>query len=809
MAGRALLLLGIIFSQTPSAFACGPNFPNEMLDRGDEALLAAPIADFDRELLRIRPLPADIQASLTTNGPIDYTGHTIEADVADLRGALRKAGLSKAEGERIVLNYQDARVMLARKRYSLANIDDSDNAATGAMPDAKSPDPAPGTAPGAVVPDGLPGEFADYFRGCIEWSSRYTNEARATWESLLERPAAERHYRSTWAAYMLGKYWQGVDDEKSTQYFQQVQALAAAGFTDRLGLAGASVGWEAKAELHQKHFDRAIQLYFQQLAAGDRTATVSLRLTAGKALGNGGDQLASLAANAECRRLITAYIISRGDLERLYEDLPEGVRESSESIVGRWLDAVEAANITDVESAEQLALAAYQSGQWQAAQRWLERAKTTPVTEWLGAKLLLRSGKVEAAAALLEKVARDFPLDSIAVNPADPTELKDNLHVPGFSYSTWEIQPPAQVRAELGALQLARREYVEALDALLRSGYWMDAAYVAERVLTVDELKNYVDQNWPAVDPAINTSTNAGQESTALPRLDTRQEIRYLLARKLMRMERGNEAQGYYPAEQQADFAALMQNRMIAGDGSSSPEQRSAALFAAAKLMRLQGMELVGTEDEPDWGIHGGGFQDGISIDSRTTNDSTNLVFASADELDRARQQGVVPNERFHYRYQAAELAWEAAALMPNNSDETARVLCIGGSWLKYIDPQRADVFYKSLVRRCRKTDIGQTADRMRWFPLLDENGKLVPWEPKPPEEVAPPQADATGPLQQPVAGYWYVVHRGNSLQDVLTAARAAHQVTLTVEELGQANHDVSSSRLKPGMLIFVPAPPP
>jgi hypothetical protein len=29
--------------------------------------------------------------------------------------------------------------------------------------------------------------------------------------------------------------------------------------------------------------------------------------------------------------------------------------------------------------------------------------------------------------------------------------------------------------------------------------YWMDAAYVAERILTVDELKAYVDRNWPEV----------------------------------------------------------------------------------------------------------------------------------------------------------------------------------------------------------------------------------------------------------------------------------------------------------------------
>ena len=76
-------------------------------------------------------------------------------------------------------------------------------------------------------------------------------------------------------------------------------------------------------------------------------------------------------------------------------------------------------------------------------------------------------------------------------------------------------------------------------------------------------------------------------------------------------------------------------------------------------------------------------------------------------------------------RFPSAILAWEAAQLMPNNSDETARVLCLGGSWIKIHDPQAADVFYKALVRRCRKTAIGAEADRLRWFPILDESGNL------------------------------------------------------------------------------------
>jgi hypothetical protein len=128
--------------------------------------------------------------------------------------------------------------------------------------------------------------------------------------------------------------------------------------------------------------------------------------------------------------------------------------------------------------------------------------------------------------------------------------LKDNLYLPGFTYVDQDIYPPAQVLAELGVLHLARREYTESLDALLRSGFWMDAAYVAERVLTLDELKSYVDRNWPAVAAVAIVATNADEDLPSSPRMDVRREIRYLLARRLTRMERGNEAREYYPYEQ-------------------------------------------------------------------------------------------------------------------------------------------------------------------------------------------------------------------------------------------------------------------
>jgi hypothetical protein len=71
------------------------------------------------------------------------------------------------------------------------------------------------------------------------------------------------------------------------------------------------------------------------------------------------------------------------------------------------------------------------------------------------------------------------------------------------------------------------------------------------------------------------------------------------------------------------------------------------------------------------------------------------------------------------------------------------RVLHTAGCWLKDQDPQTADIFYKALVRRCRRTELGRVADLNRWFPELDDDGKPIervrrpkPVEP-PPEEPA------------------------------------------------------------------------
>ena len=339
------------------------------------------------------------------------------------------------------------------------------------------------------------------------------------------------------------------------------------------------------------------------------------------------------------------------------------------------------------------------------------------MAQWLQAKLLLRAGKVKQAGAKLSKVVRLFPPESGTNAPAD---LKDDLNVVHEESGSF-VDPSSQVLGELAVLHLVRRDYIEALDASLRAGFWMDAAYVAERVLTVDELKKYVDRNWPAT-----SSTNLDETDET----NSCVEIRYLLARRLGRLHRYDEIERLSPPQWQQSFDTLVQNLKNGRDATLPAIERAKALFTAAVITRTNGMELLGTELEPDWFIYEGAYSEGVSLVSRT-NENAKLIGPSLDELKRYGQHDADPEKRYHYRYLAADLALEATQLMPNNSEETALVFCKAGSWIKYLDHTLANPIYQTLVQRCGKTQIGRQAALMHWFPVLDDSDNPIPYRPR------------------------------------------------------------------------------
>ena len=454
------------------------------------------------------------------------------------------------------------------------------------------------------------------------------------------------------AAYREGRALLGTDDRQAAAALRRVRTLLENCSSPDCGLAAASIGWEARAELDLGNLIRAGELYMEHYATGDGTARMSLRTVAGRILEGSLDVLQATARHPILSRVVTRYVASRGG--PFHAAL---TRERTNA----WLAMLEVAESPVSDSADLLAWSAYQVGDFAAAERWLKRASPDSAgTLWLRAKLLLREGGLEDAAALLSEAIQRFPATDDWPRASFPDDLAENAVV-AFD----------QAQGELAALQMTRGECLAALDLLLQAGFWTDAAYVAERVLSIEELLAFVKD----------------QEHAAL---------RHLLARRLVRLGRDAEAWKFFPAALRPDLDEYAMARRK-GDAAS--------LWQAARILRTQGMAMMGTELAPDWHIHEGDYAWGYDYENR-------LAPVTED---------VQPPVRFHYRYRAAALAWEAARMMPDNSEETARVLCEAGSWLKDRDPAAADRFYKTLVIRCRRTRLGQEADRLRWFPPLED----------------------------------------------------------------------------------------
>ena len=795
---KAALLAPLFFSVSP-LLAYAPWSSNNMLDRGDQSVLIAPVADFYHELDRMQLAPARFPAVTSTNS---FAEETLQAELAGLREALAHAGKSTSAIEQIVASHLAERQKLQQFVDAFAEWKDSapvewvDGEERRGEPTASQP-----AFPSITVLSGLPGEFADYFDGAISWSNPNVPDktaARQAWEKILNRPAAERQYKSTAAAFMLGRSWESEDPKKARAYYRQVRDLAAQGFADPTGLAAAGIGWEARLALRANEFQTAIELYLDQYAAGGSGAGESLRIALGRAVNAGPKALAPLALEPKTRRLVTAFLIS--DLHSNHSAASNG-----DPTTKAWLEAVERAGVNDVQSAEQFALAAYQADDMPAALRWVKRAGDSPVALWVEAKLFLRAGKVPEATELLSRIIESFPLE----DPTDDTNQTETTFASSLLVSNDEgiVSAAHYIRGELGALKLSQHEYSQAYDLLLRGDFSADAAYLADHVLTLDELKTYVDANWPAIPPSTNTDdsdTNGPSSETALEQTTT--SVRYLLARRLTRESRGLEARPYYPAEWLPAYDQFMQ---ALGDGwneSFAADERAKALAAAAFIARTNGMNLFGTESAPDWHMYDGEFEGGVTEDSRT-NGEPEILAPSADELKRASEQKTDPDLRFHFRYQAAALAWEAAKLMPNNSNETARLLCAAGSWIKYTDPKAADLFYKTLVRRCRSTAIGAKADEIHWFPDIDEDGNLRPARL---ELLDVPGAveisDSEGIADYPTPGKHFIIQDGDHTRDIVAAVRRLG-VPMTVKELHAANPELKPGDYTAGREIFIPSP--
>ena len=84
-----------------------------------------------------------------------------------------------------------------------------------------------------------------------------------------------------------------------------------------------------------------------------------------------------------------------------------------------------------------------------------------------------------------------------------------------------------------------------------------------------------------------------------------------------------------------------------------------------------------------------------------------------------AKQHHPLPGDAPFLTYQALDLMWKAAALLPDNSEELADVLNTAGNWVKGDyrgDDKAADKFFQAIERRVPMTEVGKEAGAKHWF---------------------------------------------------------------------------------------------
>ncbi len=682
-------------------------YRGDLLDGRDRTVLHPPATVFESEIRRLPPPEVGWSYKPATNS---VARQSIDAELADLRTALRVAGTR--EPETIIKAHEDQRLAAAAKFDSMREM----------IAGTDTPETEPQHVERKItIVEGLPSEFAEYFRGWIAFKEGRTNDAIKAFEAVLDLPEKERRHKSVWAAYMLGRAQQDTKPDKAVASFQLARALAKQGFGDPVGLAAESVGWEARAHVIQKRFVRALELYRQQFAAGDRGALVSLKWMAEAVLEEGGKPLADVAAHPVARRIVTALMTSRHGWSFLDELDPAGSDWT-------WMDLMEQVGKKDAVLAEQLALRSYQLGNMTRVKLWIDRAAKAPVSEWIRAKILLHSGKLDEAGRLLASLAPQFSREHRCTDDPSPTRMAECLE---RGWTSGDLR----IEAELAVVRLCQGRYSEALDLFMRSGSTVDAAYVAERVLSLDELRAYVDRSWPLEfvsaedlgEPGEDASCREHNRRASLRRTEERRTtIRSLLARRFVRSSRGAEAQPYFSGEVVGTYERMLAGLKKGEDENLPKDERAQGWWEAAQIMRTNGLELVATEVEPDWAVYAGSSDDRPLLSNRMASEELKIFAASKDEMRRAGANGADPDVRYHYRYQAAFIAMDAAKLLPNNDELTAKILYTAGCWLKDREPKVADLFYKALVRRCGKTELGRAADVKRWFPPLDEEGHPI-----------------------------------------------------------------------------------
>mgnify|MGYP001597302187 FL=1 len=378
MRKRAALVLACALA-LPAALACGPDFPQNLLDDRKGSLLDMPEGTFAFEAAHLLPKPDDQLSVVEDDG---------SENPVELRVKAEARGLSAAEFGKV-----------------------------------EAMRPASGPTTAAIAGKGLAPELFEYALGAIAFGAGDRDAASGHFRRVIALSPPDRSRRGLWALCMLGRTEAaGGNTDGAIAAFGQVRKHAASGEPDPLGLAVASLGEQARVHWHHGNIAAAVALYAQQAAHGSASGNASLLFVA-RALLAHPDLLDKALDDPLTQRLLAAYLYTRSN--EFSQDWPlagtgpasddsgddaNAGRSSTAIGVEGFLAAVQKHGIDHFDGADRMAAGAYQAGRYALAGQLAARS-TTPMAAWVRAKLALRAGDQATAMREYAVAAKGFPID--------------------------------------------------------------------------------------------------------------------------------------------------------------------------------------------------------------------------------------------------------------------------------------------------------------------------------------------------------------------------------------------------------------
>lgn len=467
-------------------------------------------------------------------------------------------------------------------------------------------------------------------------------------QQILQLPPDQAKPRILWATFMLGRSHalraHPGDLDQALIEFRQVAELVRTGADDPMGLGHAALGEAGRAALQTGQFAEAVRWYAEQAAAPEPGSAIESLHRAAEKLLISEQPLDSPLHDPVIQRALIAYAVAVtlssyvdnsciAALGCNNADSDSGFDTTDKDAATRLVEAIARLDVKQVQWPDQVAGLAYKLEKYDVVTRVLA-VSNTPYAEWIRAKMLLHGGDLQAAAAAFARASKGFATNDSSTDP-----------LPFYVVNRFQ--------GELGLISLARSDYVEAFNQLLAGGFQDDARYVAERVLTLEELQRQVDKQ------------------------DLGPPFRDLLARRLTRAGREAEALVYYESDSVRDSARKYSEYLRQAQQGETPESRAAGWYGAARLEIESGMVLRGAEQCPDFTEFEGNFGDACGVVDPPRD------MMSDDELGRRAANAITPDRRFHYRQVGVQHLLKAADELPRHSATFDSVLCQGVHWLQ------------------------------------------------------------------------------------------------------------------------------